>query len=189
MSDQTERLDQLEKNIQNLIDRQAILDCVAKNARGCDRHDSDLLASAYHPDGVDEHGFSVNMGPDYPAWANEQHSNGSLQHLHHITHQTCEIDGDEAHCESYVIGLFLNKDGQSSHILSGRYLDRLEKRDGEWRIALRRSTVEVFMKADAAMITSPFFAKMGFLKGLRDKTDLSYKRPLTLEDTPDDHRW
>ena len=189
MADEDQRLENLEKNVQYLLDRQAILDVCARNARGCDRHDSDLLASAYHKDGVDEHGFAVNAGPDYPGWANKQHAQGSQQHLHHVTHQICEIDGDEAHCESYVIGLFLNRNGKSAHILSGRYIDRLERREGEWKIALRRSTVEVFMQADAAMLTSPQFAQLGFLKGKQDKSDLSYLRPLTLEDTPEGHRW
>lgn len=189
MTTDTDRLEKLEKNVQFLMDRQAILDCCARNARGCDRYDEELLASAYHSDGVDEHGNAINAGPDYPAWANAQHAQGSIQHLHHITHQNCEIDGDTAHCETYVIGLFLQKGGKNAHILSGRYIDRLEKRDGEWKIALRRSTAEVFMQADAAMITSPQFAKFGFLKGLQDKTDLSYSRPLTLDETPENHRW
>ena len=51
-----DRIDALEKQLRYLTDRQEILDCVARNARGCDRHDSPLLSSAYHLDGIDEHG-------------------------------------------------------------------------------------------------------------------------------------
>src|SRR3954453_15085965 len=63
-----ERLKQIERELSYLKDRQEILDCIARHARGCDRHDPELLASAYHPDGVDEHGFAINPGPKYPEW-------------------------------------------------------------------------------------------------------------------------
>jgi hypothetical protein len=185
-----ERIEKLEQQLQHLTDRQAILDCIARNARGCDRHDSDLLASAYHQHGIDEHGAANTIeGPKYCDWANEVHARGSLQNMHNITTHTCDIDGDEAHAESYVIGLFLNPDGVTARLLAGRYIDRLERLEGEWRIALRRCTVEVIMKADASIIQSDYFLEMGFLKGLRDRQDVSYQRPLTLDDTPDGHRW
>lgn len=185
-----DRIAELEGKIQYLMDRQAILDCVARNAVGCDRHDSDILSSSYHADGVDEHGTQhINPGPEYHQWANEVHSKGSLQNMHNITTHRCDIDGDVAHAESYVIGLFLNPDGATARLLAGRYVDRLERRDGEWRIALRRCTVEVIMQAEASILKSDYFLDMNFLKGLRDKQDVSYQRPLRLDDTPEGHRW
>ena len=51
-----DRLAELEAKLQYMTDRQQVLDCVARNARGCDRHDSELLSSSYHQDGIDEHG-------------------------------------------------------------------------------------------------------------------------------------
>ena len=130
-----ERIAALEEQLRYLSDRQAILDCVASNARGCDRHDSALLAASYHEDGIDEHGEANTMdGKKYPEWANNVHAKGSLQNMHHITTHSCEIDGDEAHADSYIIGLFLNPDGVTARLLAGRYVDRLERR--------RRSRVE-----------------------------------------------
>ena len=187
MSDDT-RLDRLEKRLAYLEDRGAILDCIARNARGCDRHDSEMLAGSYHADGVDEHGVYINAGPDYPAWANAAHNAMSLHSMHNISTHLCEIDGEEAYAESYVIGLFLNKDGASSNMFAGRYADRLEKRDGEWRISVRRSTVEVVMSGDASLLNSDAFNDRGYLKGMRDRRDVSYQRPLTLEETAGD-RW
>ncbi len=96
-------LDQLRRDVQYLMDRTAILDCIARHARGHDRHDVDLLTAAYHGDGVDEHGYAINTGPEYAEWANKAHAAGSLSHTHNITTHICEIDGDEAHCESYVM--------------------------------------------------------------------------------------
>jgi hypothetical protein len=188
--DKKARIEALERKVQHLTDRQEILDCVARHARGCDRFDTAVLATAFHPDGLDEHGKAVNPGPKYGDWANEQHARGSLHNMHNITTHSCEIDGDVAHAESYVIGLFLNTpDGKTGRLLAGRYLDRLEKRDGVWGIVVRRSTVEVALEADASFLANPYFREMGFLNGLRDKRDVSYQRPLTLEDTPTDHRW
>jgi SnoaL-like domain len=185
--DTEQRLAQLERQLQYLTDRAAILDCIARNARGCDRHDSALLSSSYHENGTDEHGYAVNPGPLYAEYANKVHAAGSLHNMHHITTHTCDIDGNVAHCDSYVIGLFLNTDGKTSRLIAGRYIDRLERRDGEWRIVLRRSTVEVLMSGDASILSLPVFAKLGYLKGTRDKSDLSYQRPLTLTEAAE--RW
>jgi hypothetical protein len=186
--DDKARIAQLERRLQKLTDRQEILDCIARHARGCDRFDADLLASAYCEDGVDEHGCAVNRGADYPAWANAQHAKGSRQNLHHITTHSCEIDGDVAHAESYVIAVFLNANEDVARLTAGRYVDRLERRDGEWRIALRRSILDVTMKADASQLSTPQFRELGYLRGLRDRRDVSYARPLNL-DTPEEHRW
>jgi hypothetical protein len=181
-----QELDQLRRDVAYLKDRLAILDCVNTQSRGHDRHDAALMASVYHGDGIDEHGATVKLGPEYGEWANQVHAAVFADHLHNITTHTCEIDGDEAHCESYVIGTMVSKDGASIMLMGGRYLDRLEHRDGEWKLALRRCTIEWALPGDASMLQSGAFA--GFLKGRWDPSDLSYARPLQLESEPAD-RW
>lgn len=176
-----DRLAELERKIQYLTDRQAILDCITNNSRGNDRFDAELVASSYHTDGVHEIGRNVIPGQKYGEHANHAHKAMCEQNLHHVTMHSCEIDGNVAHAESYVIGLFLNKGTETSRILSGRYIDRLEKRDGQWRIVVRRATVEVILEGTAAMLNTPTFRERGYLKGSRDKSDLSYVRPLGLE--------
>lgn len=180
-------LEKLARDVQYLMDRQAILDVIAKHARGHDRHDVELLTSAYHEDGVDEHGYAINPGPRYADWANAIHAAGSVLHTHNITTHLCEIEGDVAHCETYVIVGLLNNDEKGARLISGRYIDRLEKRNGEWKIALRRSTVDVLISGDASILKAPLFSQQGYTKGLRDKRDVSYQRPLNLEVTP--ARW
>ena len=66
-------LEKLKRDVQYLMDRQAILDCIMRHSRGHDRHDSDLLASVYWPDGVDEKGWAINPAAEYPSWANAAH--------------------------------------------------------------------------------------------------------------------
>ena len=181
-------LEALRRDVQYLKDRTAILDCIARHSRGCDRHDLDLVAAAYHDDAIDEHGFATNAGPEYGAWANASHAATSQAHTHNITTHSCDIEGDTAHAESYVIVVLLSSDGRTAQFISGRYLDRLERRDNEWRIALRRSTVEVMFAADASVLQSSFFKDLGYIKGTRSARDLSYERPLGL-DTPAPERW
>jgi hypothetical protein len=178
----------LQRDVQYLKDRQAIADCIARHARGCDRHDLDLIASAYWDDGTDEHGVAINTGAQYGAWANRTHAATTEVHTHNVTTHTCEIDGDIAHAESYVIVVLLSTDGRSAQCISGRYVDRLERRNGDWRIALRRSTVEVMFGADASVLQSSFFKEQGYLKGTRARDDVSYQRPLEL-DGDDPTRW
>ncbi len=175
------RLEQLERKLQYLTDRLEVLDCIARYSRGCDRFDAELVSNSFHEDGVDEHGYDVNPGKKYGEHANAVHGVSCQQNMHNITTHLCEIDGDVAHAESYVIGLFLDNEGQTGRLISGRYVDRLERRDGEWKLALRRSTVDVLMTGDASAINSQFFKDMGYLKGVRDKRDVSYQRPLTQE--------
>src|SRR4051794_12492329 len=97
-----EDIDGLRDQVRYLSDRLAISDCINRHARGCDRHDIDLITSAYQPDAIDEHGATTNPGPGYGAWANAAHAATSQVHTHNVTTHTCDIDGDNAHAESYV---------------------------------------------------------------------------------------
>ena len=174
-----DKLQQLLKDVQYLKDRQAILDVIMRHARGHDRHDAELMNSCFWDDGVDEHGQFVTPGPQYGDWANKTHTAGYFLHMHNITNRTCEIDGDTAHCETYVIGALLPRSAPGrAKFVSGRYLDRLERRDGEWRIALRRVAMDFSYVADG----SRFDGMTGIVKGTQDTTDLSYPRPLALTD-------
>jgi hypothetical protein len=174
-------LDDLRRDVQYLKDRMAILDCIATLSRGTDRHDADLMTGAFHDDGWDAHGTTVVQGPEFAERMNATHAAGSQQTMHNITTHTCEIDGDTAHAESYVMGAILNPDGRTARLLCGRYIDRLERRHGAWRIAVRHSTVEVAMTGDASLLQTPYFRDFHFAKGTRDTSDLSYRRPLQLD--------
>jgi hypothetical protein len=181
-------VEQLRRDVQYVKDRLEILDCIARHARGHDRHDVEVLTSVYHDDGVDEHGYVVNPGPRYAEWANAQHAASSSSHLHNVTTHVCELEGDVANCESYVMVVLVSPDEKTATVMNGRYIDRLEKRDGTWRIAVRRSTVDAVVTGNASMLGHPFFKQQGYPKGTRDRGDLSYRRPVSL-DGPEPARW
>ncbi|MCB2078716.1 MAG: nuclear transport factor 2 family protein [Novosphingobium sp.] len=176
-----ERIDELERKLQYLIDRQEILDCLTRTSRGNDRFDKDLIVGSYHEDGIHELGAKQIKGSDYGDHANHAHALISETSLHNVTMHRCDIDGDVAHTESYVIGLFADKGAETSRMLAGRYIDRLEKRDGKWGIVLRRATVEVAMEGKAILPNGSGVVGSGYLKGNRDRSDPSYERPLTCD--------
>ena len=172
--------------MQEMLDHQAIYDCIKRNARGNDRFDVELVTSSYHPDGVHELGAKQIQGHEYGSHANSAHGRLFDANLHNVTMHFCEIDGNVAHAESYSVGIFLSKGAETGRILAGRYIDRLEKRDGEWRIVLRRSTVEIAIEGKAILPNGSSLPGSNYLKGNRDRTDPSYERPLT---TSSGSRW
>ena len=176
-----DRLAALEAKMQELVDRQAIFDCIKRNSRGNDRFDIDLVASSYHDDAVHELGEKQISGREYGEHANRSHEALFDANLHNVTMHTCEIDGDVAHAESYSLGVFLDKGAETGRMLAGRYIDRLEKRDGEWRIVLRRATVEVAIEGKATLPAGKTLPGSRYLRGSRDRDDPSYARPLTAE--------
>jgi hypothetical protein len=178
-------LAQLRSTVQYLKDRQDILDCIVREARGRDRQDVELTLSCYWPEGSDEHGPIITPAPDYPARANAGHAAFFTATSHNITNHTCEIVGDTAYCESYVVGGLLSLDQQTCKIAPGRYVDTLERRNGEWRILIRRTTVDMAIEGDASWLHSK--AVSGFLKGIWSKDDPSYRRPNL--PGPKDQRW
>jgi hypothetical protein len=180
-------LEDILSTVRYLKDRQDILDCIQRESRARDRQDSEQIASCWWEDGVDEHGANIMRMPDYPEAANAGHQANFNLTSHNITNHLCEIDGDTAYCESYVVGALFWLDGKSTTIAFGRYLDQLEKRDGEWRMLVRRCTIEATADCDGTWIHSKNV--QGFLKGLWSKEDPSYERPFTPKLRSEGVRW
>jgi ketosteroid isomerase-like protein len=168
--------------VRELSDRQAIADCVQRYARGIDRHDVELVQSCYHPDALDDHGFYVGPGQGLAEAANEMHKD-LLGHQHHMTNHVVEIDGDVAHAETYYFVVMRGQAGLTN-LVSGRYIDRFERRRDEWRIAARVCMVENMVEVTTADMEA---TDRLFAPGSSDRSDLSYQRPLRLaRQSPDD---
>ncbi len=180
-------LTELKATVAKLKDRQDIHDCIVRESRARDRQDSEQILSCWWPEGVDEHGAVVNRMPDYAERANKGHATFFQATSHNITNHLCELDGDVAYCESYVIGSLFWKDGERTTLAFGRYVDQLEKRGGEWRILTRRCTIESSIQGDGSWVhTDPV---KGFLKHLWSKDDPSYERPITWKPKEEGVRW
>lgn len=165
------------QRLQQLIDRQDILDCLTRFSRGMDRFDEDLFVSAFHPDAEIAGGIFVGGPVDLYHWAANMHEQGQVATHHNLLNHTVDIDGDVAHCETYYLFVARNRDN-SNWLAGGRYLDRLERRDGQWRIAFRNNVIE--WSGLSPTIDIPF-GDVPDIHGngapARDKTDPSYIRP------------
>ncbi len=163
--------------VRYLKDRQDVLDVVMRQSRGNDRHDAALTSSCFWDDGADEHGAAVTPGAEWGETANGWHAAGYVMHLHNITSHTCEIDGDTAHAETYVIGTMAPRQAPGrARFTAGRYVDRLEKRGGEWRILVRRTVIELDVEGESPWPGHE--SALAFPKGVWDRSDVSYARPL-----------
>lgn len=179
--------EELLATVRYLKDRQDILDCIVRECRARDRQDAEQIASCWWEDGTDEHGAFIYHMPDYPEQANTGHRAAFRMTSHNITNHLCELDGDTAYCESYVIGGLAWLNGATTSIAFGRYLDQLEKRGGEWRMKTRRCTLEMTADADPKWLEAE--AIKGFLKPLWSREDPSYERPIVAKDTSQGVRW
>jgi len=167
-----------------LLDRQDILDCLTRFSRGIDRFDRELFLSAFFPDATIAAGPFVG-GPDkLYEWAAAMHEQGQTATHHNLLNHSCEVDGDVAHAETYYLFVGRNRD-DSNWIAGGRYIDRLERRDGAWKIALRTNAIEWSGLVPSTPI--PFADVPGIHENgvpSRSKQDPSYQRPLTNKRKP-----
>lgn len=140
--------------VQKVIDESKIrylLDCYP---RALDRQDHALLASLFHDDAIDDHG--VYNGPAAGFVEFMRKGSKEVHWTHHNGTQIVEIEGDVAQCETYTIALCrmgrAGSEGYDKQIfLRVRYLDRVEKRAGAWKIAHRRVVYSPCHIMDAAV--------------------------------------
>lgn len=171
----------LENQVRNLTDRAEILDCMTRYTRGVDRRDRALLRSAYHDGAIDDHGGGfVGDVDDFIDWAFAYHATQS-RYQHYIVNHTAEVDGDTAHAETYFIFVGTDREPAGHMTISGgRYIDRLERRDGRWGIVARLCVPE-WITESANMITDEVAAMLApHQLPTKDRSDASYFRPLTL---------
>lgn len=121
--------------LEELEARTAIEDCLKRFARAVDRQDWKAAREAYHDDAFDDHGFF--KGPPDPFLAHIEKLHAVQQHsMHFNTNVLIEFSAkDKAFVETYV--LVLQRFADKRVTASARYLDRFEKRNGEWRVVHR----------------------------------------------------
>ena len=121
----------------------AIRRCLSDYCRGIDRCDADLVASVYHPDATDDHGSFVGSGVDFARLATSKLRTYAIATTHFIGEPIIEfVSPTVAEVETQVIAWHrvADADGEFLENFCGRYFDRFECREGDWRIADRRLT-------------------------------------------------
>lgn len=165
---------ELEQKLRAMADKQDIHEVIARYARGLDRGDADLVRSAFHDDAVDCHGPFSKTVSDFVENVMPELDKRQAQQTF-LMNQLIDLDGDRAHVETYfVIARKFPGDGYLEQT-AGRFIDRMEKREGAWKIALRVVIADWYMRADAAGFDD---VVNRYHHGRRDRTDASYERPL-----------
>lgn len=158
-----------------LLDKQACSELVYRLARAIDRCDADALRSVFHADATDDHGSFTGSASDFIPWVLGVLA-GMRQTQHLITNVLVDVAGDFARGESYFLAQHsvpAEGDTENFVTVAGRYLDRFERRDGEWRIAHRSAVYDWSNSASSSEIWDRAKSSVQSF-GKRGQADASY---------------
>ena len=129
-----------QEKITELLDREAIRDCIYRYCRGVDRADEALLRGAYWPDATDQHGPYSGPVEGFFQWANGIFESGA-RNVHMVGNILIEFTvPNEAVVETYFLALqrgYGKDDRVRQFLIAGRYCDVFQQRDGKWRVFRR----------------------------------------------------
>lgn len=143
-----QQLQAVQDELQEVRDRQRIHEVLMDYNRGIDRQDEELAKAAFHPDAVDHHG-SWFHGNAWEGVHTLYVGDFAECMVHMVTNESISLDGDVAYTEQYLLNVNrISRDGKRyDFTFIARFLDRLERRDGDWRIA-ERQVVEDLSRID-----------------------------------------
>jgi SnoaL-like domain len=159
---------------EEFADREAIRDCLFRYCRGVDRFDAELIRSAYWPGAMDYHTGFEGTVEHFIEWALPRLA-AMEQNVHMLGNILIRIDGDRASVESYFWSVSVLVGEQPQQVLlCGRYLDTMEKRGDDWRIAERIVVHDWFNDGPAVhdWNVGPF-GMSGLLRGVKAPDDRS----------------
>ena len=162
----------------SIVRRSSIASCATPAASIVD--DEELLRSAYHPDVVEDHGGYVGASTLIPLPRCNAHrpvlrATSATSPTHDV-----DIDGDEAHAESYWLCVLRRDEAGKLLLNGGRYVDRLERR--ERRMADREPGRRDRMERRHGRRGGPTVAPRSAPR--LDRDDVSYERPLSVSRQP-----
>lgn len=149
-----------------LLARETVRDCIARVARGEDRRDAALLGAAFWPDATIDLGVFSGSYSDYIGWV-VPGSPAIVVTQHSLGQCLVELQGDMASAETYVMSYHRVAMGTEHRdtVIGGRYLDRLRLRGAEWRIAERTMLYDWFRDDGVSVDWSAGVMGMPFLAG------------------------
>lgn len=129
--------------VETLLAVDGVRQALAVHSQGVDRADAALLASAYHEDAEVDYGFFKGPASEFAPILSGAQLQGPVT-LHRSSPPWVRLAGDQALSETYVLACAeAEEEGQSvQRLIGGRYLDRLSRRQGEWRLDHRRYVLD-----------------------------------------------
>jgi hypothetical protein len=152
-------------------DEREITAALHRYCRGIDRMEAELIRSAYHEDGFDDHGDLFRGGvADYIGWVLPFLGARFASTMHTLSNITITVTGDAAAVESYLIAYHVTADHRSLRVFGARYCDEFTRRpEVGWRIWRRRLVPEWQVEHSALVAIPP-----GTAAAARDRSDPSY---------------
>jgi hypothetical protein len=138
--------------LKTLWAKELIREIYQRYARGIDRCDGELLKTVYWPDAVEDHaGFFKGRGYELMAQLLPRLRAAGGPNHRMFGQIAVDLDGDTANVEAYFFGFnrFIHDQVAVDLFAAGRYLDRVEQRDGEWRVAARSVVFDWFKEVPA----------------------------------------
>ncbi|MEQ8859098.1 MAG: nuclear transport factor 2 family protein [Pseudomonadales bacterium] len=159
--------------IDELLAKQEIAELSGTYMRGLDRLQPELVRSVFHDDATTDYGF-FQGSPDAFARMAYDALKDHLANHHMLGQINITLAGDDvAYGEVYFQAFhrLIEDGGERDLFISGRYVDRYEKRAGVWKIAFRSEINDWARTMDAA---DDFFrAQPAALRGARAPDDAS----------------
>jgi ketosteroid isomerase-like protein len=179
---------------ERLADRAQIQDVMLRWCRAIDRLDLEAIRSVFHPGATDNHGMYNGDIDGLVKWIGERHK-GIPFSMHSIANMTIEFGGpDTAVVETYCFavqrysadggssltqlsGGTSGKAGSATDLMAfGRYIDRFERKNGEWRIQKRTMVYDSTMMFEVPA-NAPRMAA-NWVVGQRNKSDVMSEQQL-----------
>lgn len=164
----------LQPDLETLVAKQAIRETIMRYCRAADRCDEEIARSCFHDDAtVERGGNTVQGGDEIARWLVEASRKSSTASLHSVCNDLIEVTGDAAWGEFYFTAWWLiERDGkQFTRPAVGRYFDRFERRDGEWRIVHHAIVYEL---ARVDELTEGWSPGANGPRGARSREDILY---------------
>ena len=151
-----------------------INDLLCDYMRAQDRLDPVLHRSVFHDDATTDYGSFAGTADEFVAFAQAALAPHKANH-HMIGQVKIDFEGDVAFGEVYFQAFhrIVDGDGEQDFWVSGRYVDRYERRGGVWKIAHRSELVD-WLRMEPA--SDAALAGMGWPLGARAPGDLSCDR-------------
>lgn len=166
-------MDVREAQMQNMIEEHEIRKVLYRYTRGVDRLDADLIRSVYHADSKDDHGAYKGSGAEFGDFVVKALGEHTETTQHSLNQSLIDVDGMSANAETYFVAYHTRKeeDGEYLDRFGGRYVDRLEKRLGQWKISNR---VVVREWATTEKVEGAYYKAEDFAAGKRNRDDIAY---------------
>jgi len=160
-------------NTAQVADRVAIQDVLHLHCRGLDRLDSEVIQCAYWPDAEVDYGSFKGSAHQFAQLVVGALGQKYSLTRHSLSNTLINLDGSSARCESLVSAGHLLIGAAEELLFYGRYLDLLQRRDGQWKI-LHRQVVMDWSKRFAVPDERASEAFADLAKGAHRDTDPLY---------------